>query len=60
LHSQDDVWKYWILANLVRTSASLSKGLHNELRRIASSPSAGERTEGVDELAIEILNARNL
>ena len=51
----DDVWKYFILAGIVRKSPELASALGAELARMAGSPTAGERLEGVAAQAQEIL-----
>lgn len=51
----DDVWKYFILAGIVRQSPELASALGAELARMAGSPTAGERLEGVAAQAQEIL-----
>ncbi len=55
LRSTDDVWKYWVLARLVKDSPGLRAALDGELRRLAAAPSRGEREEAVDQVAREIL-----
>lgn len=57
--TDDDVWKYFILADLVRQSPELASALGTELARMAGSPTAGERLEGVAAQAQEILATRN-
>lgn len=53
----DDVWKYFILAGIVRPSPELASVLGAELARMASHPTAGERLEGVAAQARDILAA---
>lgn len=55
LASGDDVWKYYILACIVRQSPELAAALGAELARLAACPTSGERLEGVAQEAQEIL-----
>lgn len=57
LSSGDDVWKYWVLERLVAEDHALRQGVGDLLRRMAEAPTIGEREEGVDELARELLAA---
>lgn len=51
--SDDDIWKYWCLEYLVKQfPLELFK---DELTRLATMPTGGEKLEEVDELAKEIL-----
>ncbi len=55
LATDDNVWKYGILVNVVTQSPELAAELRSDLERLCSNPSAGEQLEGVSELAQEIL-----
>jgi Domain of unknown function (DUF5071) len=56
LKTDDDVWKYWIVQNIIGKSAALTQIFKAELQRIATKPSAGEHKEEVDLVAQEILD----
>ena len=47
LKSDDDVWKYFVLAHVVAESPGLATELRHELERVASSPTRGELEEDV-------------
>ena|SRR5450830_1101602 len=51
----DDIWKYFILLNIVRSSPELATAMHFELERIARYPTDNEQLEGVTEQAQKIL-----
>jgi hypothetical protein len=53
--SDDHVWKYWVLEQLVDPSPGLAAVVQPSLLRMALNPSAGEIDEGVDEIARGIL-----
>jgi|SRR5471032_362477 len=55
LATDDDVWKYGILASVVSQSPELAAALRSDLELLCSTPSVGEQLEGVSELAREIL-----
>lgn len=55
LATDDNVWKYGILVSVVGQSPELAAELRSDLERLRSTPSAGEKLEGVSELAQEIL-----
>ncbi|EOR24601.1 DUF5071 domain-containing protein [Cytobacillus oceanisediminis] len=56
LATNDDVWKYWCLIILVkRLPEDLRMQFKMDLIRLAESPTAGERLEELDEIALEIL-----
>lgn len=55
LATDDNVWKYGILASVVSQAPELAAELRLDLERLCSNPSDGERLEGVSELAQEIL-----
>jgi hypothetical protein len=56
LAGHDDVWKYSLL-HVVSQSTELAYALRPELERIAATPSEGESSEEVDDMALEILEA---
>jgi len=53
--TDDDVWKYWIIQRVVAESPALIQFLAHELKRIALSPTVGERIDEVDLEACEVL-----
>ncbi len=55
LRSEDQLWKYWVLAMLVQEVSLLRRNLRSELLRIADVPLAGECEEGLPALASQIL-----
>jgi hypothetical protein len=56
---KDDGWKYSLLRLVVGQSPELACTLRPELERIARNPSAGETSEEVDQVAVEILEVLN-
>lgn len=56
LETEDEIWKYWVLAGIVAESADLKAVLRQELERLAIHPTPGERAEKLDSLAREILD----
>lgn len=56
LRTNDDVWKYWIINSLVGSSGVIPNDkIVKEITRIAKNPTDGEKGEGVQEAAIELL-----
>ncbi|MEK5233824.1 DUF5071 domain-containing protein [Lysinibacillus sp. FSL K6-0232] len=56
LATNDNVWKHWCLEILVkRLPNELRKSFKGDLIRLIESPTAGEKLEELDEIAIEIL-----
>lgn len=55
LRQKDEIWKYWVLHCIVRESKELAQALRPDLERLVSSPSAGEKKEEVDLVAMAIL-----
>jgi hypothetical protein len=56
LQTNDDIWKYWVLSQVVaRTSSDVAEGLREELTRIATEPTQGEILEDVSSTAQAIL-----
>jgi hypothetical protein len=53
--TDDNVWKYNILVDIVGQSPELATALRADLERLANNPTVGERLEGVPEEAREIL-----
>lgn len=57
LKGTDDIWKYWALHVFgLWTSRPLDKKVIDEITRIATNPTPGEKNEGVDEIAKKIIN----
>jgi hypothetical protein len=57
LETRDESWKWFVMGQIVASSKELASILRPELMRIATSPSVGEKAEGLDSLAKEILQA---
>lgn len=57
LSGDDDAWKYWVLLLLVKSSPECARVLEPVLRRAATQPTLGEREEGVDAVARDILTS---
>ncbi|MBT9518713.1 MAG: DUF5071 domain-containing protein [Methyloversatilis discipulorum] len=55
LQTNDDTWKYSLLAGIVAESAPLADELSSELQRLVSFPTAGEREEELNIHAHEII-----
>ncbi len=55
LSSTNDAWKYAVLYGVVKPSRELCGLIRPELVRLATTPTIGEITEGVDQLAVELL-----
>lgn len=53
--SDDDIWKYNILSDIVRQSPELAAAMNAELQRLVRNPTIGEQQEGVAAQAGEIL-----
>jgi hypothetical protein len=52
LATDDDLWKYWVIWEVSAESpVELIRALHEDLLRVANSPTPGESEEGVDEAA---------
>lgn len=57
LVTNDDIWKYWCLIILVeKLPKDLIVQLKSGLIRLVESPTAGEKLEELDEIALEILH----
>ncbi|MBN8422085.1 MAG: DUF5071 domain-containing protein [Verrucomicrobia bacterium] len=52
--SDDFVWQYWIIG-LFRQSPELYTIFRDDIHRIASSPTAGEHSEELDELCTDLI-----
>jgi len=57
LGTTDFVWKYWIIQNVIAESPELRHLFRSELERLATWPSAQERSEELNEVAREALRA---
>jgi hypothetical protein len=54
-HTDDEIWKYWIIRAIIYNSPELATSFHDELERIASSPTNSEKYEEVNVVAREVL-----
>jgi len=56
LRSDDDIWKYWVIAIVLRgLSKDVAAEFRPELERLCHSPSPREKTHELDEQAREVL-----
>ncbi len=53
--SDDDIWKYWIINEILLVSPAVALELRHELERLAYSPSPAEIDEELQEAALNIL-----
>ena len=58
--TDDELWKYWVMLEILQDSRSLTFELSDEIRRIAYSPETSEVEEGIDEIARELLERHGL
>lgn len=57
LNSGDGVWKYWTIDLVVRNlSSDVLTGLRSDLARLADYPTRNDQVEGIDAVALVILN----
>ncbi|MEW5940481.1 MAG: DUF5071 domain-containing protein [Chloroflexota bacterium] len=57
LHTNDDIWKMWVLSLIViNMPVHIAMRLRNEIERIVANPTVGETEQGVVEVAEEILH----
>ena len=56
LMTADDEWKFWIMTKIIAKSPEIAQGLQDELERIATNPTASERSSDLDNVAQEILH----
>jgi len=58
LRGTDDIWKYWSLHVFgLWSKKPVDKRLIDEIKRIATTPTKGEQTEEVDQIARQIIGA---
>lgn len=57
LDTQDEVWKYFLIRDVVARSPEMSRALETELRRLALHATEAERKEEVDLVAREALES---
>jgi hypothetical protein len=57
LGTNDEIWKYWVLRCIVAESTDLAQILRPELKRLACSPTKGEKTQELDIMVQRILGA---
>ena len=55
LATNDGLWKYWTLTDVVQRSPEVAAGLREDLLRCVNHPTPDEAAEGVDEIARRIL-----
>jgi hypothetical protein len=55
LESHDDIWRYWVVREVVAKSSELIAAFRSELVRLVTSPTDNERAEELNELAREVL-----
>ncbi|MFJ8235333.1 DUF5071 domain-containing protein [Ureibacillus sp. NPDC094379] len=54
--TNDDVWKYWCLVVLIKKMPKESRSLlKSDLIRLIERPTAGEKVEELDEIAMQLL-----
>ena len=57
LNGEDDIWKYWVISSLLsEVPSTVVRELRSELEVIAENPSRGEKAEGVNVVAKELLD----
>jgi hypothetical protein len=55
LRSSDDVWKYWLLSDLLtQVDGAVRVALTDEILRLINEPTAGEAAEEVDRAALDV------
>lgn len=60
LDGDDGIWKTNLILQLVAPSPALRAALDEDLRRLATHPSAGDRAEEADQAALEALGQTGL
>ena len=55
LDTDDEIWKYWMISDIMRDSPELAAAFRDELERLAWSPTGREAAEELDEVAQEVL-----
>lgn len=53
--TDDEVWKYWIIHEILWNSSELAEGFRDEITRIAYSPTETEIVEELSEPALSLL-----
>ena len=53
--TDDHMWKYWVMTQLITTDREVAEAFRGELERIAYSPTPDEREELLDEPALDVL-----
>ncbi len=54
-HSNDEIWKYWIISTILGNSRELATSFRAELERLALLPTKDEAAEELDDVAREVL-----
>jgi hypothetical protein len=57
LDGDDQVWKYWVVLEVIRRSRPLAEAFRADLERLARRPNPAEAKEEVDDAAREALAA---
>lgn len=55
LNTDDDIWKYWVVEEIMRASPELATAFRKDLERIAWFPTKREVREELDQVAREVL-----
>ena len=55
-HSNDEIWKYWIISAIMGNSRELAISFRDELERLALSPTKNEAAEELDDVARAVLD----
>ena len=55
LGTDDEIWKYWILGEILGESREVAEAFRKEIERIAYSPNDSEKREELDEAAESVL-----
>ncbi|HLA95961.1 MAG TPA: DUF5071 domain-containing protein, partial [Pyrinomonadaceae bacterium] len=58
--TDDEIWKYWVIREILTESQPLTEALQTELKRIASYPTKSELEEELDVEAREVLELHRL
>jgi hypothetical protein len=55
LESDDEIWKYWIIINIMGQSPIIAAAFRDDLERLASAPTEREAREELNEAAQDVL-----
>lgn len=56
MKTDDGIWKYWIIKQIIRDSYEIAKEFRTDFERLAYSPTEIEVEEGLNEEALAILH----